>query len=128
MTCRHAFHKDCVDKWLETGKNNCPACRSRVCRYSPAYYPILIFRCRAYLRKVAVLLSHDFFSNGHCLVNHAFVLESGPSFLHVPFPLGRVTLSSLICFYWLTHFLASSRSLVMKRYFTYSLLSHAVLS
>ncbi|KIL61915.1 hypothetical protein M378DRAFT_108977 [Amanita muscaria Koide BX008] len=29
MACRHAFHKDCVDKWLQTGKNNCPACRSR---------------------------------------------------------------------------------------------------
>jgi hypothetical protein len=29
MTCRHAFHKDCVDKWLQTGKNNCPACRTR---------------------------------------------------------------------------------------------------
>ena len=28
MSCRHAFHKDCVDKWLQTGKNNCPACRS----------------------------------------------------------------------------------------------------
>ncbi|TFK22919.1 hypothetical protein FA15DRAFT_705926 [Coprinopsis marcescibilis] len=28
MTCRHAFHKDCVDKWLQTGRNNCPACRS----------------------------------------------------------------------------------------------------
>lgn len=33
MACRHAFHKDCVDRWLETGKNNCPACRSRVCHY-----------------------------------------------------------------------------------------------
>ncbi|KAK2465790.1 hypothetical protein APHAL10511_002334 [Amanita phalloides] len=29
MACRHAFHRDCVDKWLQTGKNNCPACRSR---------------------------------------------------------------------------------------------------
>ena len=77
MACRHAFHKECVDKWLETGKNNCPACRSRVCRYIPAHYPILIFRCRAYLRKVVVLLSHDFyfFFNGHCLVNHVFCFE-----------------------------------------------------
>lgn len=29
MTCRHAFHRNCVDKWLETGRNNCPACRSK---------------------------------------------------------------------------------------------------
>ncbi|KAF8633774.1 hypothetical protein AX15_001280 [Amanita polypyramis BW_CC] len=29
MSCRHAFHKDCVDRWLQTGKNNCPACRTR---------------------------------------------------------------------------------------------------
>lgn len=28
MTCRHAFHKSCVDKWLHTGRNNCPACRT----------------------------------------------------------------------------------------------------
>lgn len=29
MSCKHAFHKNCVDKWLETGRNNCPACRSK---------------------------------------------------------------------------------------------------
>lgn len=31
MTCKHAFHKDCVDKWLQVGRNNCPACRTKVC-------------------------------------------------------------------------------------------------
>lgn len=30
MSCKHAFHKSCVDRWLETGRNNCPACRGKV--------------------------------------------------------------------------------------------------
>ncbi|KAI0754665.1 hypothetical protein C8Q80DRAFT_1094074 [Daedaleopsis nitida] len=30
MTCRHAFHKECVDRWLQVGRNNCPACRTTV--------------------------------------------------------------------------------------------------
>ena len=30
MTCGHAFHKGCLDEWLQKGKNNCPVCRSRV--------------------------------------------------------------------------------------------------
>ncbi|KZO96917.1 hypothetical protein CALVIDRAFT_104383 [Calocera viscosa TUFC12733] len=29
LGCRHCFHKLCVDRWLEQGKNNCPACRSK---------------------------------------------------------------------------------------------------
>ncbi|KAH7923825.1 hypothetical protein BV22DRAFT_1196412 [Leucogyrophana mollusca] len=29
LGCRHAFHKTCVDRWLQTGRNNCPACRSK---------------------------------------------------------------------------------------------------
>jgi len=29
LSCRHAFHQNCVDTWLETGRNNCPACRGQ---------------------------------------------------------------------------------------------------
>ncbi|KAJ9112598.1 hypothetical protein QFC19_000618 [Naganishia cerealis] len=27
MACKHAFHKECIDHWLEVGRNSCPACR-----------------------------------------------------------------------------------------------------
>lgn len=30
LSCKHAFHKACVDQWLTVGKNNCPACRTTV--------------------------------------------------------------------------------------------------
>ncbi|CAL1713443.1 unnamed protein product [Somion occarium] len=29
MTCKHAFHRECVDRWLQVGRNNCPACRTK---------------------------------------------------------------------------------------------------
>ncbi|KAH9829668.1 uncharacterized protein C8Q71DRAFT_717942 [Rhodofomes roseus] len=31
MSCKHAYHQECVDRWLQVGRNNCPACRSKVC-------------------------------------------------------------------------------------------------
>ncbi|EIW68296.1 hypothetical protein TREMEDRAFT_74232 [Tremella mesenterica DSM 1558] len=32
LTCRHAFHQDCVDKWITGGRNSCPACRTEAVR------------------------------------------------------------------------------------------------
>lgn len=41
LSCRHAFHKECVDRWLETGRNNCPACRTQgVSTTSPGPIPV----------------------------------------------------------------------------------------
>lgn len=25
MACKHAFHAECIDRWLEVGRNSCPA-------------------------------------------------------------------------------------------------------
>jgi len=29
LSCRHAYHRNCVDRWLKEGRNSCPACRNR---------------------------------------------------------------------------------------------------
>lgn len=29
LTCGHAFHRDCTDRWLCEGANRCPACRAK---------------------------------------------------------------------------------------------------
>ncbi|CAE6497421.1 unnamed protein product [Rhizoctonia solani] len=35
MNCKHMFHQGCVDRWMETGRNNCPACRTKGVNTSP---------------------------------------------------------------------------------------------
>ncbi|ORX98222.1 hypothetical protein K493DRAFT_147397, partial [Basidiobolus meristosporus CBS 931.73] len=27
LKCHHAYHRDCIDKWLTEGANKCPICR-----------------------------------------------------------------------------------------------------
>ncbi len=36
--CRHLFHADCLDKWLET-KNECPLCKKQLDIYAAAPAP-----------------------------------------------------------------------------------------
>lgn len=69
MTCRHAFHKTCVDKWLETGRNNCPACRSKV---TFAFHPLDI---HSYLSLRVFPLIRRFRKQRHNVYHHY-------SFLH----------------------------------------------
>ncbi|KAJ1303519.1 hypothetical protein OPQ81_011704 [Rhizoctonia solani] len=35
MNCKHMFHRDCVDRWMETGRNSCPACRTKGVETTP---------------------------------------------------------------------------------------------
>ena len=30
LPCNHQFHKACIDKWKEEGKNSCPYCRKEI--------------------------------------------------------------------------------------------------
>ena len=49
MSCRHAFHQACVDEWLQTGRNNCPACRTTV-RSKKPYNAYFSHDCFPFLR------------------------------------------------------------------------------
>lgn len=31
LPCRHAYHKGCVEKWLESYSRSCPVCKENVC-------------------------------------------------------------------------------------------------
>ncbi|KAF5811974.1 putative transcription factor C2H2 family [Helianthus annuus] len=28
VNCKHVFHRECLDKWVDVGQVNCPLCRS----------------------------------------------------------------------------------------------------
>jgi len=34
LSCKHGFHKECVDQWLSKGANSCPACRTEAVNLS----------------------------------------------------------------------------------------------
>ncbi|KAG0314762.1 hypothetical protein BGZ99_007865 [Dissophora globulifera] len=35
LNCKHGFHVECIDKWLTTGANKCPVCRSAAVTVEP---------------------------------------------------------------------------------------------
>ena len=30
LKCNHIFHKECLDKWLQTNNKSCPLCRTEI--------------------------------------------------------------------------------------------------
>ena len=43
--CGHLFHKDCLKKWLDTGKKTCPKCRTEIPRDSNKLTRIYLSPC-----------------------------------------------------------------------------------
>ena len=64
MSCRHAFHRTCVDEWLQTGRNNCPACRTTVRPKKKNFFTMHICLMIAFLgrddwhRQLHILISY----------------------------------------------------------------------
>lgn len=56
MSCKHFFHQTCVDRWLQTGRNNCPACRTKVSLLLAIYHECLHFVFRVF-RQAMILLT-----------------------------------------------------------------------
>nr|GMD16891.1 E3 ubiquitin-protein ligase RHA2B-like [Ipomoea batatas] len=54
LRCNHIFHRDCLDRWLATGRNSCPLCRTQVKSTGP----------RLFHDRYQEVIEFDFFS-GH---------------------------------------------------------------
>jgi hypothetical protein len=61
LSCSHSFHKNCLTKWFETGKNTCPMCRN-VCKNNSYFTQIYTNRFIVVQRKLSKLEKVNFYS------------------------------------------------------------------